>query len=116
MNRKKESHEVDALVEKVDELANHPDSRKRMSVVKACAKVGLQPTVYYFRKRKEKATKPSMNVSSMKNRDKILEAVYENNNTKTGTNTRELLEEAKELKKRLEDIKMQIAESMIDSI
>jgi hypothetical protein len=50
---KRDSDEIDKLIAQVEKLKKE----KKMSVNAACKQVGLQTTVYYFRKRKEDALK-----------------------------------------------------------
>lgn len=49
---KRDSAQVDKLIAQVDKLHNNG---KGMSINAACKEVGLQNTVYYFRKRKDEA-------------------------------------------------------------
>jgi transposase-like protein len=100
--RRRVSHEVDKLIEKVDKLHRE----KGMSIKKACAEVGLQTTVYYWRKRKENLeiklpSFPSSNTnipsSISKNRD-------------------ELIRELRELENRINAIKAMLAEEYIKSL
>lgn len=100
--RKRETHEVDRLIQKVDQL--HSEG---MSVNKACQKVGLQTTVYYYRKRKDEALnkqEPTVHQASAPVTPK-----YSNKNND------ELVAEARELERRLHEIKARIAENVIKS-
>lgn len=106
-SRKRDSKEVDRLIAEVDKLTNHPDPDKRLSVNKACQKVGLQTTVYYFRKRKEDALSKltpghTVNVSAVQSR--------RNSDNK---DTAALMAEARELEDKLNQIKLKIAESVM---
>lgn len=45
---KRDSDKIDELKDKADKLIE-----SGMSIIKACEQVGLQPTVYHFRKRRD---------------------------------------------------------------
>lgn len=107
--RKRVSEEVDKLIAEVDKLTSHPDFRKRLSVNRACQEVGLQPTVYYFRKRKEDAmsklpnTTPTINVSSAIN----------NSNKNSNRNKNEIIAEIRRLEEQLLQLKIQYADASL---
>lgn len=103
LKRKRFSDEVDKLINQVNKLVNDG-----MSVNKACQKVGLQPTVYYFRKRKDDALKLKSNVTSSSSSSP---AMF--NASGTNKSTQKLIEEARELEDRLREIKERILESVM---
>lgn len=96
---KKGSNEIDKLIAEVDRL--HAGG---MSVNKACAKVGLQNTVYYFRKRKDAAVGllPAASLKSTVSVD-----IYDHKDFE------ELKKEARELEARLNSIKLALANKML---
>jgi hypothetical protein len=128
---KRDSHEIDKLYNEVEKLVNHPDPLKKLSVNAACKKVGLQPTVYYFRKRKEEALaglpkKPPVSaggISYRKKQDNPQPQQPANNaystRSSSGQNLKdhnELIKELRELESKINDIKIQIAENMLKNI
>jgi hypothetical protein len=108
--RKRDSQEVDKLIAEAEKWINHPDPAKRLSVNKACAKVGLQTTVYYFRKRKDEAlskTKLGPGTNPVDVSREVNKKLVDN------IDTASLMAEARELEDRLNQIKIRIAESMM---
>ncbi len=104
---KKGSVEIDRLIAEVDKL-----NAGGLSINKACAKIGLQPTVYYFRKRKDEA---------LANAKEVLPSNYSSNNAKSLSTTElhdhkdfdALKKEARELEMRLNSIKLALANKML---
>jgi len=90
---KRDSNEVESLV------ANG------MSVNKACAKAGLQNTVYYFRKRKDQALERQKEYLSINNTHKM--AISDDIN--------DLMQEYRSTEERLSQIKMKIGESFMSN-
>lgn len=110
---KRNSEEVDKLIAEVDRLA-----KNGMSVNKACTKVGLQTTVYYFRKRKvqaeaqelaERAAYSSQRPSQVPNRAPLKEmsSLYESKDLAS------LTQEYRELENRMNALKLEIAEKVM---
>lgn len=98
---KRDSGQVDKLVAEVDRL--HANG---MSVNKACAKVGIQNTVYYFRKRKDQA-EAKLQTGTSSNAMSFAKELHEHKDLAT------LTQEYKELENRLNSIKLQIAEKFM---
>lgn len=105
--RRREPHEVDKLIAEVDRL----HKQKSMSIKKACAQVGLQTTVYYWRKRKAEAeNKLPTHPSSIPTNQ------YTNTTSSNGKNRDELIRELRELEARATAIKLKLAEEYIKSL
>lgn len=98
---KRDSSQVDKLVAEVDRL--HANG---MSVNKACAKVGIQNTVYYFRKRKDTA-EAKLQSGTSSDTMSFSTGLHEHKDLAT------LTQEYRELENRLNAIKMQIAEKVM---
>lgn len=101
---KRDSDEIDKLIAEVDELHN-----KGMSVNRACAKVGLQNTVYYFRKRRDvaEAAGATQATAPTKTGTSFDTSLHERKDTDT------LMREYRELEQRMLQIKMAIAEKVM---
>lgn len=125
---RRDSHEVDALIAEVERLSTEPDPKKRLSVLAACKKVKLEPSVYYFRKRKEEAIankerpREREYYFAQKKREALQKAdqaeVMPDLHTVDLNNkdTKALMVVAKELEDRLKEVKLKIAESMMKSV
>lgn len=95
---KRESKEVDKLVAEVDRL--HANG---MSINRACAQVGIQNTVYYFRKRRDNAL--AINTKKESSMNEIF----------SDRDLNDLMREYRELEERLQAIKMAIADKVVSS-
>lgn len=113
---KRSPEDVDKLIAEVDRLSTDPDLRKRLSVARACTKVGLQRTVYYFRKRRDDAenviqaaiTNTPVTRSAPKSKSPVIrEGLHDRKTTEL------LMQEYRELENRLNQIKLKIAESVM---
>lgn len=105
---KRDSATIDALIDEVDSLVNHPDRRKQLSVKKACAKVGLQTTVYYYRKRQDDV----LNAPGLDNVPVSVSRVTRTELREHKT-TDDLLREYREVEARLNSLKLMIAEKVM---
>lgn len=97
---KRDSTQVDKLMSEVDKLHS-----KGMSVNKACQQVGIQPTVYYFRKRKDVALAKNDDVAQSIGKSTL--ALHEHKDLES------LTREYRELENRLNAIKLKIAEKVM---
>ncbi len=101
---KRDSSQVDKLIAEVEKLHRTTG----LSINKACQKLGLQPTVYYFRKRKDEAMNKLESISSNSAPvSKSVKGLHEHRDID------ELTREYRELEARLQCIKMQIAEKVM---
>lgn len=114
---KRTMEEINELIAQVDDLVNHPNPRKRMSVRAACEKVGLQTTVYYFRKRKEKALEeklpakaPSKPAPKTRTAD-LHDYGHKEYSNKDATS---LVAEIKDLEERIRQAKNQLVQAMLN--
>lgn len=107
---KRDSNEVDKLYAKVEDLVNN----KGWSINKACKEVGLQNTVYYFRKRKEKAIEDMQQHSKPQQRGSI--AVRKSSVENVPSDLEELKREYTQTKERLEALKEKILEATLTDL
>lgn len=107
---KRESHEVDKLVAEVDKL-----NANGMSINKACQKVGLQNTVYYFRKRKEAANEQVQRHGGPTPKSASIVVSRTSVNAPSGS-LDELRKEYSKTKEYLRNLEQKIAETVISDL
>jgi transposase-like protein len=104
---KRDSKQIDKLIAEVDRLHTQED----YSVNRACQEVGIQPTVYYFRKRRDSTlAKPHhSNGNGNGNGHVTTIPAYDSKNL----DVKSLKEEARQLEQRLQSIKNRIADAVL---
>ena len=110
-NTKRDSNQIDKLMAKVDKLVTD----QNYSVNRACAEVGIQATVYYYRKRKDIATAqgnaPVPNIMPVNSQTARFDASH------LGDKGIEALKkEYFDLENRLQAIKIKIAEKVMGNM
>ena len=107
-NTKRDSNQVDKLMARIDRLV----ADENYSINRACAEVGVQPTVYYYRKRKDVAiaqgNAPVPNITPIKSQVARFDALHLKDK-----DIADLKKEYDELEDRLQAIKNKIAEKVM---